>query len=64
MPKLLPDTMPLTEFPRLWLTDSGLLRELAHGHVLLASHFNLYDAALRRGFKALNFNELRATSFR
>jgi hypothetical protein len=48
------------EFPRLWLTDAGMLRELANGHLLMTSDFRLYEAALRRGFNALNFNHLRA----
>ncbi len=48
------------EFPRLWLTDSGMLRELSNGHILMTTDFALYDAALRRGFNALNFNNLRA----
>ncbi|HEX3954884.1 MAG TPA: hypothetical protein VHW90_15000, partial [Stellaceae bacterium] len=48
-----------TEFPRLWLTDSALLSELGNGHVLLTTDFALYDAALRRGHVAYNFNHLR-----
>jgi hypothetical protein len=48
------------EFSRLWLTDSVSLRELANGHVLLTSDFDLYAAALQRGFRAVNFNDLRA----
>ena len=51
------------EFARLWLTDSGTLRELTNGHVLLTSDFHLYAAALQRGCRAVNFNDLRAGSF-
>lgn len=47
------------DFPRLWLTDSGILQELANGHVLLTSDSELYVAALQRGFNALNFEHLR-----
>jgi hypothetical protein len=54
----------VAEFPRLWLTDSAILSELANGHVLLTSDFALYDAALRRGFNAINFNDLRTRSLR
>ena len=47
-------------FTRFWLTDAGMLRELSNGHLLMTSDFGLYEAALRRGFNALNFNDLRA----
>ncbi len=50
------------EFSRFWLTDSGVLRELINGHLLLTSDFHLYAAALQRGFKAVNFNDLRSAS--
>jgi hypothetical protein len=53
------DAAEIVEFPRLWLTDPAILRELKNGHVLLTSDFALYDAALRRGFTAINFNHLR-----
>ncbi len=48
-----------TDFPRLWLTDSGILQELANGHVLLTSDSELYVAALQRGYPAINFEYLR-----
>ncbi|MBV9556630.1 MAG: hypothetical protein JO254_06090 [Pseudolabrys sp.] len=51
------------EFQRFWLTDSVLLIELTNGHILLTSDFPLYEAALRRGLNAVNFNDLRAASF-
>jgi hypothetical protein len=54
----------VAEFPRLWLTDSAILSELANGHVLLTSDFALYGAARRRGFNAINFNDLRTRSLR
>ena len=49
------------EFSRLWLTDSGILRELTNGHVLLTSDSALYATALQRGFQAVNFSELRSS---
>jgi hypothetical protein len=52
------------EFARFWLTDSGILRELANGHVLLTSDTQLYLAALQRGFQALNFDHLRSRHFK
>lgn len=51
------------EFPRFWLTDSAILRELANGHMLMTSDFALYDSALRRGCNAINFEHLRAGRF-
>ncbi len=50
------------EFSHFWLTDSGILRELTNGHVLLTSDFPLYAAALQRKFRAVYFNELRSGS--
>lgn len=47
------------EFPRLWLTDSVLLDELANSHVLLTADLDLYLAASRKGYSAINFNHLR-----
>lgn len=46
-------------FPRLWLTDSGILQELANGHILWTSDSELYVAALQRGFTAVYFEDLR-----
>jgi hypothetical protein len=48
-----------TEFPRLWLTDAGILEEIADSHVLLTADLDLYLAALSRGHEAVNFNYLR-----
>jgi hypothetical protein len=48
-----------TEFPRLWLTDSGILDEMTNTEVLLTADHGLYLAALHRGHEALNFNHLR-----
>ncbi|HVC55410.1 MAG TPA: hypothetical protein VND95_05615 [Stellaceae bacterium] len=53
------DAVQDAEFARFWLTDSGILRELANGHSLLTSDSQLYVAALQRGFYALNFDYLR-----
>lgn len=47
------------EFPRLWLTDSGILDEMTDAQVLLTVDLDLYLAALMRGHKAVNFNHLR-----
>jgi hypothetical protein len=47
------------DFPRLWLTDSALLHELANEHVLLTADFELFGAARRRGLDAVNFRHLR-----
>ena len=47
------------EFSRLWLTDSALLVELERGHVLLTADLDLYLAAIRRGYQAVNFNHIR-----
>ena len=48
------------EFPRLWLTDSGILDEMSETRVLLTADLELYLAALHRGHQAINFNHLRA----
>jgi hypothetical protein len=48
-----------TDFPRLWLTDSGILQELANGHILWTSDSELYVAALQRGLTAVYFEDLR-----
>jgi hypothetical protein len=47
------------EFPRLWLTDSGILDQMTDEHVLLTADLPLYLAAQRRGHKAVNFNHER-----
>lgn len=47
------------EFPRLWLTDCALLDELSRSHVLLTADLDLYLAALKKGYEAVNFNHLR-----
>jgi hypothetical protein len=47
------------EFPRLWLTDSGILDQLTDTQVLLTADLGLYLAALQRGHDAVNFNHLR-----
>jgi hypothetical protein len=44
------------EFPRLWLTDSGILDQMTEERVLLTADLSLYLAAERRGYKAVNFN--------
>jgi hypothetical protein len=56
------DAVLASEFGRLWLTDAAILSALANGHILLTTDFALYDAALRRGLKAINFNDLRSLS--
>ena len=53
------EAVQAAEFGRLWLTDAAILAALANGHVLLTTDFALYDAALRRGLSAINFNDLR-----
>lgn len=47
------------EFPRLWLTDAGILNEMDNTQVLLTADHDLYVAALNRGLAAENFNYLR-----
>jgi predicted nucleic acid-binding protein len=47
------------DFPRLWLTDAGILDELAGAHVLFTADLDLYLEASRRGYAAVNFNYLR-----
>lgn len=47
------------EFPRLWLTDSGILDEMTDAHVLLTADLGLYLAARERGYKAVNFTYSR-----
>ena len=58
------DAVRSAEFGRLWLADAAILAALANGHVLLTTDFALYDAALRRGLKAINFNDLRPAPVR
>ena len=48
-----------SEFPRIWLTDAGILTELRDERVLLTADLDLYLAALRRGCTAVNFNHIR-----
>ncbi len=47
------------ELPLLGLTDCALLEICAGGVPLVTVDLQLYLAALRKGFKALNFNHLR-----
>ena len=47
------------EFPRLWLTDAAILTELDNSHILLTADLDLYLAASRRGYAAVNFHHLR-----
>ena len=47
------------EFPRLWLTDAGILDEMTDSHVLLTADLGLYLAALERGHEAVNFTYSR-----
>jgi hypothetical protein len=47
------------EFPRLWLTDSGILDQMTAEHILLTADLSLYLAAERRGHKTINFNHQR-----
>lgn len=48
-----------SEFARLGLTDAGLLQILGDAATLVTADLDLYLAAVRRGFKAVNFNHLR-----
>lgn len=47
------------EFPRLWLTDAGILTQMDSAQVLLTADHELYAAALSRGMIAENFNYMR-----
>ncbi len=47
------------EFIRLGLADAALLEVAAKNVTLLTTDFDLYNAALTQGAKALNFNHLR-----
>src|SRR4051794_36477064 len=53
-----------SEFPRLGLTDAGILTKIRRPQVLLTADLDLYLAALRRGETAVNFNHLRAAKIR
>ncbi|MGX9727142.1 MAG: PIN domain-containing protein [Candidatus Electronema sp. VV] len=47
------------EFIRLGLADAALLEIAAKDVALLTTDFDLYNAALKKGAKAFNFNHLR-----
>jgi hypothetical protein len=48
-----------SEFLRLGLTDAALLQAADEPATLLTADVDLYLAAVKRGFKAENFNYLR-----
>ena len=56
------NAVAVSEFVRLGLTDAGLLEIVQGARSLLTTDFDLYQAVLRRGAVAYNFNHLREQS--
>jgi hypothetical protein len=47
------------EFVQLGLTDCALLSAIDRSHLLLTADLDLFVAAVKRGYQAINFNHIR-----
>jgi len=48
-----------SEFSRLWLTDVVILDQMTRSHLLITADLDLFVAAIKRGYTAINFNHVR-----
>ena len=53
------DAARQADYLRLGLTDAAILTRLDGGTALLTADFDLYVAAIARGFKAATFDQIR-----
>jgi hypothetical protein len=47
------------EFPKLGLTDCALIEALEKSHTLITDDFDLYHTAIKHGYEAQNFEQIR-----